>query len=504
MLAEILWLHGYTGASADLLEDLVEHYPVEVYRTWNHDHMRELSALRMNGNTTHGLERWLLANEVYLQSGKYGGIPDGPIRHQVYRLFKEGDSDQALVMLDRMQADAPHFRQCAIELYESGVFTHPDLESLLMEQLEYKRSRGLKIDEPRLYQLYASLLADQGRWEEALRAQRECIRLYEALRIPNRSLAEHATYLTYLYAAGLDELLAAETEVLRKKNSRHSQPIPEWIESRIGVAMALQGPPPTQTLSVPPADLQPTRMQTVTLPGLTVRTRFSLSNPAQVAQTGVLTLNPPATLTEVDESTLQLSWLTPDQAQSTHTITLPPFSEKRLYLLAPLNGDQEGEITLRWQGDRQPNPSVSRWVFSQGERESSIALTNSSRIRQNPFYLVPLYQSLVRAHEEGTERVAFRIVCSHPTRVEVYRETDQRLLYVDNNGDGDLLGSGDVLFGDHENANRPQIEFADGEDLAGLLIYLLPDEGLNQPVEIEVSLWQENQWVPQTVHVWEP
>mgnify|MGYP005851057327 CR=1 FL=1 len=505
MLADILSIHGYREASAEMLETLVVDHPVEVYRTWYADHMHELSARNETGKATLGLDRWLLANEQYLQSSKYGGEPALPIRHLIARYQGAGKKAKASEVISRFASDSPVFWETTIELYERGMQAHPDLEDHLISTLEYKRTRALKIDEPRLYRIYAKLLAEQGRWEEALWAQRESIRLYEAMRIPNRALAGQATYLHYLYAAGLNDLLLSEQDDLRRKKERHVQPLPEWIRDEIGVALKLKGAQATELAAVPPVDLQPRIMRTVTLPGSTVYTRFSLSNPAMIPQDGVLTLTPPGHLFELDDGTLQISWLDPQQAQASHPIAMPAYSQKRLYLEAPLpDVGQEEEMMLQWQQDTGSKAESSYWVFSQESTESSVALTSASRARQNPFYLVPLYQSLVRTHSDGAERVAFRVTCSHSTRVEVYRDSDEALIYIDHNGDGDLHGSGDVLFGEVAENNHPEIEFGDGEDLAGLLIYVLPEGEVAEPIEIEVSIRQNDEWITQTMHRLEP
>jgi hypothetical protein len=504
-LADILSLHGYRQDALAYRTSLAAEYPVTAYRHWHSNQMIEIDALRTLKQPVKGVERWLLANELHLRANTFGGDPFLAVDTQIKTFFDAGETEKAIRLLHQMNPNRTRFHELAVDLFEEEYYTHPDLELILIRLLEDKREKGLKIHEPRLYVVYAGWLADQGRWQEALSAQLESMRLYDSLQIPNRALAEHAVYLTYLYAAGLDDLLIAEQEKLRRKQDRHGEPLPDWIRERIATGLAQQGTPAQNEQVQIPVDLQPTQMQTVTLPGAVVRTRFTLSNPSQNEQTGILKTNPPALWTERADDAFELSWLNPEKAREEQLLTLPPFSQKSLYLVAPLPAEgKTGSIDLSWVSNPSGKTDSATWTFSQGDQQKDLAFTNASRLQKNPFYLVPVYQSLVRKQTGEAEEAYFRIVCNSPTRVEVYRESDQQLIYVDNNGDGDLDDSGDILFADENKNNLPEVAFAPGEDLLGLVIYLLPPAEQKETIEIEVSLLQDGAWAPQTVHLLEP
>ncbi|GEM_PF-5121635 len=505
-LSDILFLHGYEEKSRELLYQLCVQYPVTAYRHWHSSQILEMEFLRKQDHVQPGTMRWLKAAEIHLRANKYGGSTWMSIRQQVLTLFQEGRKEEAVALMEKLGRDSGGYTALALMAYETGQYRHPDLEAILIEQLEAKREKGLKIEEPRLYRLYAAWLAEEGRWEEALHAQREAIRFYESLRIPVRALQARAEYIQYLHAVGLNDLLQAEQEALQNALAKHTGSLPDALRKQIEESLNLKQLLELQEIAIQPTDLQPRTMNTVTLPGALVRTRFSLSNPSQIPQSGVLKLNPPGQIT-VDEETknLFISWHGDEVEQTELEVKMDPFSERRLYLISLLpEAGKQGEVELTWTETRSGNSLKSNWVFSQGDKVKALALTNASRTRNNPFYLVPIYQSLVRADTGEAESVPFRIRCSRPTRVEVVQESDQRLIYVDANGDGDLEDAGDVLFAEAHSNLVPEVQFLKGEDLSGFVMYLQPTEEQKDPIEIEVSLLRDGKWVPETIHSLDP
>ena len=65
---------------------------------------------------------------------------------------------------------------------------------------------------------------------------------------------------------------------------------------------------------------------------------------------------------------------------------------------------------------------------------------------RNPFFNVPIYH-LIQQQDGFTQPLDLKAIASERARIEVYDEDDQ-LVFIDHNGDGDLLDPGDLLLSD--------------------------------------------------------
>lgn len=368
----------------------------------------------------------------------------------ILALFESGKTEEGWAMLHQLRSENPDHLPFHLIWVEEKIAVSElnGLEDILITHLRRVRSQGEKVAEVRLYLRYAQLLTALDRFDEAVEVQREAIRLldsfdlYTWLPLAHLDLAQiHARAGNLAGAKSqrdkADTFLNANRElpdqVMRETFRRLAKDLPINNEDK-----------PEDT----PIDLQPSQQLSVPLQGFVARGLFTLKNPSSKLATGQF---------QVTGKHLQLSRSESDQ---TLLVTIDPSGKTSK--TSPLNlslepGEQAfvdlsttstevtqpGNLTLRWLPAKGA-PLESSWTYEPPADDGvQSAVIDAGLFIENPFFNVPIYH-LVQRTSGFEQPVDLKIIASQQARIEVYDENNQ-LVFVDANGDGDLLDSGDLL-----------------------------------------------------------
>jgi hypothetical protein len=116
---------------------------------------------------------------------------------------------------------------------------------------------------------------------------------------------------------------------------------------------------------------------------------------------------------------------------------------------------------------------TSHWSFSAADSESELTIVNANLIRENPFYLVPLYHA-IRARDLSTALRDFRVRCSIPCYVEMIDAATDRLIAVDRRGDGSFREPGDIVYQDENRDLHPDHRFTEAGEVFGMELRVFP------------------------------
>ena len=382
----------------------------------------------------------------------------------------------------------------AIDLALADGAVRPELEEWLILALENARRTGNKFDELPLYEKYARFLMLKGRYVEAVQIQQEAIRLSRAMSLPLR-LNKNTMVLSDIYSQ-LESVATADTTPSNDLGTS-----PDAVETPIPISDPTN-PTEIQTgtgaSSLMAVDIQPVRSISAPLKGEAAYGRFYLHNPSFAAQTGTLFLNGP-----IDQVKWQNDqWLTIsaspvfESVELSRTISLPAGGSCIIDITGiPLEGGQGSEVRCRWTGPGQ-SIAAGSWSYRESETEKRTAIIDAHELRNNPYYLIPIHHMLQRTDASSKQTVDFTVEASTPLRIESYDAASGLLLAVDANGDGDFLDIGDLVVGDANRNNWPDLQFENGTKLTSLVMYVLPPAGgtIDTATELTIKTRTGTEW----------
>ncbi|MDF7825217.1 hypothetical protein P4B35_14430 [Pontiellaceae bacterium B12227] len=383
----------------------------------------------------------------------------------------------------------------AIDLAMDEGGTHPELEKWLVLALHNERQLGNKFRELPLYEKYAQFLAMNGRHDEARAIYREAIRLADAMDVPVRSEQNRLALRSLTPAATASSAQApakvGDTPVANQPTAEVPT-IGNTEEPQMHTSI-IAG---TSVSAQIPVSIQPNLSLSSALKGHSAHGRFYLTNPAETAQTGQL---------EIKGRIDSLKW------QNDQWLTLqasPEFPDvsasKPLRLQAgasciiditglPADDGSGGSVRCSWMNGVKLI-SESRWDYRTSDVAKRTAVIDAHELKSNPFYLIPINHTVQRQSASVAEAIDFTVKATAPMRIEAYNGSTGKLLYVDANGDGDFLDSGDLISSDANHNNWPDIIFNAGDRMASLTLYVKPQADNNGEQELTVQVLEDGTW----------
>lgn len=478
-LANILELHGELHLAVEVLDELIArnhrdygyatHLEALVYR--------ETLLIKLGRSSPDAIDR-VAGYYMRYQKKKHqaGGVAS--IRSVQYAkiLHHFGRTEEAWEMIHYLESNLNErsvdelntLRLAKIHMaLREGLYE--DVEAWLMESLEYSRSKGLKIHEPELYKLYAELEAARGKMTAAISLIGEAHRLNNALGLKD--------------AANENKLALANYEK-------------ELHDTSSGAIAGSSGELPIS------CDLQPEAMTSVSLTDRSAIGRFALSNPSNSEATGTLEIVGEIASVVYDTTTNTVVVTASDTKLGSHQEQIVLNAQDQLIIEThakspPLDPKQ---VTLKWMHSEHPTVTAA-WTYSSSETAVRKSFINASSVKDNPFYLVPIFHTLQRASIYNDEANDFRLVASSPIRVEVYASDTGELLCIDANGDGDLMDSGDQLFKDSDHDGHADITFDTNSETVAIEVYFRNIEPIDDsPVELSLELKVGELWETQAIN----
>ncbi|QJE98127.1 tetratricopeptide repeat protein [Luteolibacter luteus] len=368
-----------------------------------------------------------------------------------------------------------------------------NLEQELVTVLESSREWGKKIEEAKIYSLYADFLEKSGRLEESLAMRREAIRLmkgFDLFAFLPVELARLSTSLSRCGDTSSAKLAAAEAQALVTKPERIPDRIAKQVNSIIEAASSLK-PASAETKKVF-VDLQPQHAVVVPLEGNPVRGRLTLANPSTQAVEGTLGFDGMPVDVSFDaasgEALAKLG--TGGALDRVNKLRIDPGSYVQIQLSADAKNPPKGELTVWWSSPGQDDRK-SLWTFDTAEEGVSSAVIDAGEFKRNAFYGVPIHHHYQNA--SGT-LATLRAVTSVPARVEIYDAADKPVS-VDMNGNGNFTESGDSIFTDGDADGNPDLTMEAGEAILRLQVFPIgeiPPDGMKVSVEALV----DGKWLP--------
>lgn len=480
-LAYILELHGELNLAVEILDELIArkhrdygyatHLQALVYR--------ELLLIELGRSSPDAIER--VAGFLLRYQKKKDRLPGATGVQSVQSvryakiLHHYGRTDEAWKMIYNLESRLSKHSVDALNTLRLAKIhmalrdgLHEEVEAWLIESLEYVRSKGLKTKEPELYELYAELEAARGNMAAAINLIGEAHRVNKSLNL------EYATNKNKLALAKYQEDL----------------PKPSAIASS-GSADAV----PVS------CDLQPEAMTSVSLTGKPAIGRFALSNPSNTDATGTLEIVGEVASVVYDATSNTIALAVSDTKLSSHQEAVTLKAQDQLIIEAHAESPpvEPKEVTLKWINSEHP-PVTASWTYSSSDVEVSTSFINASSVKDNPFYLVPIFHTLQRASTSDSAVNNLRFTASTPMRVEVYAESGE-LIYVDANGDGDLMDSGDQLITDRDHDGHADIAFDANSETVGIEVYFRSAQAVNDSsAELSLELKVGDSWETQCIN----
>jgi tetratricopeptide (TPR) repeat protein len=392
------------------------------------------------------------ASNQYAQSTD----PQGTQLARAYVLYRQGEVDEAFALMDALIEETREQEgQSALKVLKVGSELAlldnrtEGVEAQLIRALKIARTKGLKCQEPRLYELYAKCLWQLGRYEEAIDIQKQAIDLMRSLRMKFR--IDPALQTLALIEADAAQRNSALVAAINAPNPT----LDSSTEAAINVPkQTLDSSTETETnmsdsISAQHGkfDIQPKRLVSAPLQGEDSYATFTLSNLSANEQSAELTIFGANKIEYVTNpsSELELSIIASgDSYSSTLRFKMEAMEQKLLRVHTPISLFSASDLALQLSTDQSLSSDDSELIIHYETGYSSSAVIDAAEIIDNPFYLVPVFHYLAQDPSRPTQAVLLRVVATRPTRVEVYDEAGQ-LLFIDANGNGRFVDSGDML-----------------------------------------------------------
>lgn len=417
-------------------------------------------------------------------------------------------------LMDRAANDVnPHhwveLLTTAIDLALADGAVRPELEEWLVLALDNARRTGNKFDELPLYENYARFLEMQGRYSEAIQIQQEAVRLSGAMNLPKRSLNNQDLLAAYRQRLeNLPESRLVETDNTPSETNvvTTTTPSPEVTASADGNQRSAE----SGAVNTPAVDIQPGLSHSASLPSQPAYGRFYVYNPSFTDQKGTLCLTGPIDQVEWQNE----HWLTVsaspvfESARLTQSIQLESGTACIIDITGlPLEDGTGAEVLCQWVPEEpQASGVTGSWSYQAAETEKRTAVIDAHQLQNNPFYLIPIHHMVQRIDATDQQIVNYAVEASSPMRIESYDAASGRLLAVDANGDGDFLDGGDLIIGDRDRDNWPDLVFEEGQKLSSLVLYVQPEKAATAGIETEltIKIKASGEWQTDAVDVIKP
>ncbi len=390
----------------------------------------------------------------------------------------------------RFEVDSEWCRQRVALGLNDGV------ESVLIGLLKIAREGGLKQREIGLYETYAQLLVNLGRYEDALAIQQELIRLLKSFdifpRIPG-ALRELA-----VIQALMGQSEKAEASLREAQDALAKAKLPD--DAKVRLEQHMKDKLPSSAEGYEPekvaTDLQPLSSFMVPLEGLPARGYFTLANLSGEAVNGVISFRGTGlALGEPQELGVRLN---ASVADGKDALTLPvriPAGEIFTIDIHRAASDEGKamQVALVWKphlGDAQ----TATWSTDAAEEGVSLAITDAGEYLENPFYMIPV-NHLLQYKDTFAQVADFRVIASAPARIELYDPNDE-LVFVDADGDGKFISEGDIISKDLNRNGYGDMALVATEKEMRFRLFVHPSNPkATEDLSLDLQLFRQGVWV---------
>jgi tetratricopeptide (TPR) repeat protein len=416
-----------------------------------------------------------------------------------------------------MEGDSSELNQIEIALQLGQT---DGLEARLIAALEKFRDVGNRKGVPSRYHAYGDLLMKLGRPGEAIHMYRETLESTLAygwiVHVPDIMLKLAAAHLALGDTAGATVWLAkaekhiqahpgipshriasarasmvgllrkldrrAEADALREQTLWFvkSDTVPEYHVRHLSHGGGSVPDSPGVVAAVAKAaaggiDFQPLRIMSEVAPGETAHARYTLANLTGIRAAGHLGLPAGIEMVSWDPEAGDMRLRTNGDRQSGPAIPVDfgPSEMVRIFVESShVRDEAPRQFTFAWH---RPGAAgqTSHWSVSAADSESELTVINANMIRQNPFYLVPLYHA-IRVRDLSQPLRDFRVRCSIPCYVEMIDAATDRVIAVDRRGDGSFREPGDIVYQDENRDLYPDHRFTEAGEVFGLELRVFP------------------------------
>lgn len=367
-----------------------------------------------------------------------------------------------------------------------------EAEKNLRELMELVRVKGVKLDELGVYSAYASWGMLSGNWKEALRAQREVLRLLESFRMTPWLPIEHAILSQIMAELGNLEESERLAKLARAGASGREDSFVKNIEKTLGKRPAV-GIADSQSNVV----IQPKKVVSVALASFPTRAVVSLVNHGTREAKGVLTVSGlPAKISWDQDSSHGIV----EVSDSPGTASKQTSGEIRIaagaVAIFSCTGKLANEIAktvfLEW-ADQGKTDGRCEWIIEAVDKEGEGAVIEAGEYANDPFFMIPVYHHL---QSKAKGPVNLRVVTSKPCRVEMY-DAQGTLQMVDAEGNGSLENSGDWLGIDRDRNFAADVLPDEVSRETQFMLLLDPGKMIGEePLNVRVEWLVDGKWFP--------
>lgn len=363
-------------------------------------------------------------------------------------------------------------------------------EKTLRELMEAVRVNGVKMDELDLYRMYVKWAMLAGKWDEALRAQREVMRLLEAFRMTPILPLELATLSRIMAELGnhaeSDRLAALAKKGSVGREKLFIQSVEDELAKRPAAGISD---------SSSRVKLQPSKVLSLALDNFPSRAVVSLVNHGTREAKGALKVSGlPAKIRwdqELGTGTVEVTDARGNSAEQLGAeIRIAAGAVAVFFCSGKLASEMNQTVFLEWVGEGQ-GAERCEWTIEVADKESDGAVIDAAEYTDDPFFLIPVYHHL-QSRSKGP--VNLRVVASRPCRVEMYDE-EGVLQMVDAEGNGSLENSGDWLGLDRDRNLAAEVVPDEVTGETRFLFHLDPKEwNSEEPLRIRVEWLVDGTW----------
>jgi hypothetical protein len=338
--------------------------------------------------------------------------------------------------------------------------------------------------------MYVQWALMSGKWEEALRGQREVIRLLEAFRMTPLLPLEQARLARILAELGNIAESEAQAKLAKSGATGRGAHFTDRIEQELNELKNR-----ANVIAKSKVRMQPRSVMTAPIAGFPSRTVLTLINHGTVEAKGAIKVSGlPATITWDEKTSHAVVEVTDAQGgakeQTSGEIRIAAGRMAQVSCFGKLNSENARKVLLEWVGDDRQS---CEWSIENGDKESDGAVIDAGSYDHDPFFMIPVHHHL-QCKVKGS--VNLRVVTSKPCRVELYDEKGG-LQMVDAEGNGSLKDSGDWLGADRDRNLAAEI-FADattGE--TRFLLLLDPAQEIEkEALKVRVEWLMSGKWYP--------
>ncbi|MFC5051762.1 tetratricopeptide repeat protein [Rubritalea spongiae] len=366
--------------------------------------------------------------------------------------------------------------------------TDPQIEDWLLLALDNERQKGNKFGELPLYEKYAIFLEKQGSYAEAIEILQEAVRLAGSMRLPTRVLENRKEI----------ERLQLAQQVVSDRSDKGAQELAgNAAEHGAFESGASEVRNPERTIAFRMVDIQPIQSAAISVSGEKAYGRFFVLNSSSEEQTGMLRVRGAVgEIQMLDDGWYVIeSGVGMTKGQSEIALSLGAGESVVIEISGePEAGGTESLVTCEWIGASGDGVSA-QWRYSSAAKDERTAVIDAHRVRDNPFFLIPIHHMIQRSSAGEPEAIDLRIESSVPMRIEIYDAQSNELISIDANGDGDFKDQGDYIGVDVNRNNWPDLSFEADQKLTSLVMYVKGAEGTtDSEAQLTVKVLDDGEW----------